>query len=175
MIDEATTYYFTAYKDGISQDTFIETSDLVWKEGSEFWSLYRIKNPTYYAPGGFYTFTENEFGVYDIEALAPTSTFKAVTVTLTSANLRDGKLYIEDASSKADALKITNTVVNCATPTTADGKKYLTLNNIDDIEDFLWSNEGKNSIMLTYLATKVNEDWVPTGALYIISGTEVED
>ncbi len=180
MVNDATTYYFTLYKDGAyTPNAFVDMSNLVWKEGSEFSPMWGIKNPTYYLQSGFYTYTQDEFGVYKLEGVAPTTTLKSVTAILYGKNFNDeGELILDKdlfgGDATADGVKLDVSIVNCAYPTTADGKKYLTLNTLDDVIDFLKDND-KNWVMVSYLATKVNSDWVPNGAMYITYGSESAD
>jgi len=156
LIDDETTYYFTVYIDGVkTSGAFISNDDTASLGGF------------IYAKGGFYTYSVDENNIYDIEAVADSSAIKSVTVTLEQGNIYDGKLYLSDA----DGVAITADVVNVGNPKTADGLKYLTIEDISDIESIL--TDG-GTVTVDYLAVYVNGNWVPYGTIYVTDATEAE-
>ncbi len=159
LINEETTYYFTAYIDGVkSNAAFINNADVSNLGGNIF------------AKEGFYTYTVDEFGVYDIEAVSGTSsTLKVAKITLEKGNVHNGKLYLTGTEYDSDAAPINNDIVVVNKPKTYDGKKYLTADTIEDIEGIL---EDGGTIDVTYLAVKSGDTWVPTGAIYVQGGKE---
>ena len=158
LINEETTYYFTAYIDGVKNNAaFINNAD-VSDLGGNIW-----------AKEGFYTYTVDEFGVYDIEAVKDTSTLKVANITLEKGNVHNGKLYLTGTDYDSDAAPINNDIVVVSKPKTYDGKKYLTADTIEDIEGIL---EDGGTIKVAYLAVKSGDNWVPYGAIYVLGGTE---
>jgi len=154
LVNEETTYYFTLYIDGVeTRGAFISNDDL---------------NAYHQATVGFYTYNVDENNVYDIEAVAAeTSSMKVVTVTLEKGDIHDGKLYYE-----ADGVTIDASVVNDGKPKTADGKKYLVIEDIEDIEAIL--DEG-GTVTVDYLAVKRSGNWVPSGVIYVTDATEAAE
>ena len=170
VVDGEKTYYFNVYIDGVipfGTKVFVENEDIIFKGDHA------------YLQCGFYVYNVDANGVYDLEKVEDgDNPVVAVrdTITLEGGAVKDGKWYYEADGEKVD-LKVvmtddmlSSTYKRCLT---YDKKRYVRFDSLEDISDFLADAKG-NSVTVSYLATKVNDNYVPFGTIFVISCQEMD-
>ncbi len=98
------------------------------------------------------------------------------TITLEGGAVKDGKWYYEADGEKVE-LKVV--MIDDMLPgiykkcLSYDKKRYVKFADLEDISDFLADEKG-NNVTVSYLATKVNDNYIPFGTIYVISCQEME-
>ena len=124
----------------------------VWIDGTVEAKALIPADPT--APG-FYTYSKDANNQYTLKAATG-----AVTVTLVAGDIHDGKFF-----KTADGVNISSVkVVNTTRATTKDGKDYLAINSVEDLEGLL--DEGYE-FTAEYIAKKSGSNTTPNGVIYI--------
>ncbi len=171
LVDGKKTYYFGVYKDGAKPNfkIFVEI-------GNENVIIDEITGYVY-LKSGFYIYNEDVVdgkNVYDLERLDPAEENPVIkvqdNVILENGDVKDNKWYYEANGEKTEATVVVLDKKKCVT---WDGKRYLSFTELSDIGDFLDDTAG-NTVTVSYLATKVGDNYVPFGTIYIISATEKE-
>ena len=104
---------------------------------------------------GFYTYSKDANNQYTLKAATG-----ATSVTLVAGDIHDGKFF-----KTADGVSISSLkVVNTTRATTKDGKDYLAINSVEDLEGLL--DEGYE-FTAEYIAKKSGSNTTPNGVIYI--------
>ena len=152
--------YWTIYVDGQ------ETKSVVLKNGDN------SKTPLYTADSapaeGFYTYTEKN-GIYTIKKYTDSKKV-FVNEALGEEDVLSGRWFHNDADGiSVSSLKVVNLSLG------TDGKDYLVINSVDDIED-LYAEYDNVTLKVSYIAKSVTgKGYVPTGVLYVTSASASND